>query len=426
MLHYLIRFTDTALSTTIVMAFFLSLVAAVSPKGRKGLWTAVVRGVFVGILVALAYAALKRNTGIAVREYYDLMVLGLSLPLSLVMLAVMWSMFSPAPDPGSPGLSALHGLPAKALAMLLMTAWTAWVLPDILLYPFAFSAGMESVYNTEFLFRVIGCGTGLTLMFLLAVGLYKTASILPRRYARAFFAALLLVFFAGQVLELTQILVGRNMIPRYSGLMSLLMFLLTHVNWFRFALMALALAATGAVIARIRCNPARGGNPAMIRKQRAERRGQMRYAGLVIVCLAVCALTISCIRAYANREIAISPPLELPDQNGKIIIPLERVNDGKLHRFVYKTREGTGVRFIVIRKSQTAYGVGLDACDICGPSGYYQRKGQVICKLCDVVMNIATIGFPGGCNPVPLRFSVFMGNMVIMRKDLDAEEQRFK
>ena len=84
------------------------------------------------------------------------------------------------------------------------------------------------------------------------------------------------------------------------------------------------------------------------------------------------------------------------------------------------------VRFIIIRKGETAYGVGLDACDICGPSGYYQRKDQVICKLCDVVMNKSTIGFPGGCNPVPLKFSVGEGNLYIKAADLDAEEKRFQ
>jgi hypothetical protein len=70
--------------------------------------------------------------------------------------------------------------------------------------------------------------------------------------------------------------------------------------------------------------------------------------------------------------------------------------------------------------------VGLDACDICGPSGYYQRGNQIVCKLCDVVINIATIGFPGGCNPVPLRFSIARSSMIILTKDLDAEAPRFQ
>jgi uncharacterized membrane protein len=102
------------------------------------------------------------------------------------------------------------------------------------------------------------------------------------------------------------------------------------------------------------------------------------------------------------------------------------VNDGHLHRFAYDTPSGVETRFIVIKKSETSYGVGLDACDICGATGYYERKGDVICKLCDVVMNTSTIGFSGGCNPVPLEYVVREGNMVVNTEDLEKEESRFE
>jgi uncharacterized membrane protein len=101
------------------------------------------------------------------------------------------------------------------------------------------------------------------------------------------------------------------------------------------------------------------------------------------------------------------------------------VGDGALHRFVYKSSQGVDIRNIIIKKSETAFGVGLDACDVCGPSGYYERKGQVICILCDVVMNKSTIGFAGGCNPVPLKFSLKDGYLIIKTEDLEAEALRF-
>jgi uncharacterized membrane protein len=80
----------------------------------------------------------------------------------------------------------------------------------------------------------------------------------------------------------------------------------------------------------------------------------------------------------------------------------------------------------VIKKNAAAYGVGLDACDICGPTGYYERKSEVICRLCDVVMNISTIGFKGGCNPVPLAYSLRSGSMIIEISNLENEKTRFK
>ena len=40
-------------------------------------------------------------------------------------------------------------------------------------------------------------------------------------------------------------------------------------------------------------------------------------------------------------------------------------------------------------------------------------------------MNKSTIGFAGGCNPVPLPFKVESGNLIIDIEDLEAEEPRF-
>ena len=52
--------------------------------------------------------------------------------------------------------------------------------------------------------------------------------------------------------------------------------------------------------------------------------------------------------------------------------------DGYLHRFGYTTEKRKTIKFIVIKKpNSSAYGIGLDACDICGETGYYEREGQV-------------------------------------------------
>ena len=71
------------------------------------------------------------------------------------------------------------------------------------------------------------------------------------------------------------------------------------------------------------------------------------------------------------------------------------------------------------------YGVGLDACDICGVAGYYERNNDIICKRCDVVMNKATIGFKGGCNPVPFPYEIADMKIIIRKADLEAEKNRF-
>jgi uncharacterized membrane protein len=40
-------------------------------------------------------------------------------------------------------------------------------------------------------------------------------------------------------------------------------------------------------------------------------------------------------------------------------------------------------------------------------------------------MNKATIGFAGGCNPVPLPFTIKDGHVIIDIESLEAEESRF-
>ena len=122
----------------------------------------------------------------------------------------------------------------------------------------------------------------------------------------------------------------------------------------------------------------------------------------------------------------LSPPEPFTLAGEEILIPIERIEDGRLHRFAWNASDTTEVRFIVIKKSASAWGVGLDACDICGNTGYYERRDGVICKLCDVVMNKSTIGFKGGCNPVPLAYTVREGAMIVQTGDLENEKGRFK
>jgi uncharacterized membrane protein len=172
--------------------------------------------------------------------------------------------------------------------------------------------------------------------------------------------------------------------------------------------------------------PRSGKNPAENRKIRASLRTNRRWCFTVAAGFVFSVLAVTVIKAYTERGVELSPAEPMTIAGPEIIIPIPQVEDGHLHRFAYNASDGTEVRFIVIKKNEIAYGVGLDACDICGATGYYERKGQVICRLCDVVMNISTIGFKGGCNPVPLAYRLRSGNMVIEIADLENEKVRFK
>ena len=85
------------------------------------------------------------------------------------------------------------------------------------------------------------------------------------------------------------------------------------------------------------------------------------------------------------------------------------------------------VRWIVVRKPNSAsYGVGLDACEVCGNAGYYERGGLVVCRRCDVVMNTNTIGFKGGCNPIVIPYNISNGKIYVPIDGLLEYEKEFK
>ena len=126
-------------------------------------------------------------------------------------------------------------------------------------------------------------------------------------------------------------------------------------------------------------------------------------------------------------ELSAPESYTVDEAAGVIRVPAEAVNDGHLHRFEYRTPNNIDVRWIVVKKPNSAsYGVGLDACEVCGNAGYFERNGQIICKRCDVVMNINTIGFKGGCNPIPLSYEVSGGNLIFRLEDLIAGEKEFR
>jgi hypothetical protein len=111
-------------------------------------------------------------------------------------------------------------------------------------------------------------------------------------------------------------------------------------------------------------------------------------------------------------------PKPLPvtaNQAGEIIIPKGgdiNLEDGKLHKYVFKHAEREA-RFFVLLTPEGKLTVDLDACAICKPDGYGQAEGSVICYYCKTLIPLETVGKPGGCNPVPVAFSLKNDSVVI-------------
>ena len=228
-----------------------------------------------------------------------------------------------------------------------------------------------------------------------------------------------------QIIYLVQILMARGILPaRY--LIKVMAPVIDHQDWFIFIVFIVVFAVPAALFSQ-KC-PARpaGCNPAQYRKIVADDIHKKRWGKASVGALIVMIILSSVGSAYANKKEELVPAVSVTAKDQMVSIDINKVNDGHLHRFAYRTKKGTQVRFIVVLKGGSAYGVGLDCCEICGPTGYIEREGQIVCKLCDVVMNKQTIGLPGGCNPIPVKYGVGNGQIRIEQKELDAAAKYFR
>lgn len=287
-----------------------------------------------------------------------------------------------------------------------------------------------SVVNTELILKFTGGLLGVALCGLFGLGLVKNSHRLAPAavVTGAWFAFVAL--FGKQLITVVQILFARGVFPLTPLALKILIPLINHLDEYLFVLLGaaavwLALIARSFLRRKEKLQPR--WNPAVQRKFKAGLRREKRWMASVAALMLIISAVLGVQTALAGRTVELSPAQPVtPDHQHHVVIPAAEVNDRNLHRFGYTAKDGTVVRFIIIRKSETAYGIGFDACRICGSTGYYQKNGKVICRKCDVIMNIATIGFEGGCNPIPLPYRMEGGNIVIAAADLDQEIATFQ
>ena len=413
MLKYLIQVIQNLLTTGILIAMLFALAQFNEKHKRWPLWGFVAGTAAAFILSFLKYATVWIN-----REYVNIGILSAVVFVEFFFYAFSWGFLQKR----SPSL---HEKICGALYSLLAAFLLLYALPDIFLYPTAFVMVGESIFSTDFLFKLIGYLAGLLVVVFSSLTLYKTGSYLSFKLVRILATIGLVINMVNQLVAITQPLLARRIIPMQKWLFSLLKPLINYNDWFLYVIMALTLILP-LVLWRKSMRPDKTyQNPAQHRKTRAMSHRQKRYCAAILAGYTVAVLCLTVVKAYNEKEVVLSPAEPMTIVGGEIVIPLENINDGHLHRIAYGASGGIEVRFIVIQKNEVSYGVGLDACDICGPTGYYERKDEVICKLCDVVMNKSTIGFKGGCNPVPLEYSISDGSMVIKIQHLENEKKRF-
>ena len=407
-------------------------------------------GLCTGVLASVILAVVKYNTRLIISSHWNhyLYIIILLLTLFLLLFTALFGRQRKEDNGASPwtivreqegvrigARELLICIPGAALSAVLVF----YSLPGVLLYPFSFNTMGQGYLSSYYLVRMAGWLLALVLLFVYSRLLTRCAL-----YIRSW-GAVHLAMDAG-LLSFAAYCFGRYFVPwvnrakwlkwpvKYSDqahgwIGAWMMFTANHSMLFIYipmaivALLAILLFRQGTVIRE----PYE--NPAQLRKLKARNRHWRRVSIGVLLCLLLCLLIVTVVKTNDTKQVELSAPeaFTVDEAAGVILVPMENVSDGHLHRFEYRTDKNITVRWIVVKKPNSAvFGVGLDACEVCGNAGYFERNGQIICKRCDVVMNINTIGFKGGCNPIPLSYELKDGNLVFSLNDIIAGEKEFK
>jgi uncharacterized membrane protein len=149
---------------------------------------------------------------------------------------------------------------------------------------------------------------------------------------------------------------------------------------------------------------------------RTSRLGALPFAAALVVS------TAAIWSAGAQGEDLYEPVPEpvVDDGAGTIVVPLAGPltgPDARMRKWVYATG-GRSVTFFTMRRPDGGVAAALDLCDICQPKGYAQMgAGYVFCKYCKTPIPLATVGQPGGCNPIPIPGGEVRGSVLLVPRD---------
>ena len=320
---------------------------------------------------------------------------------------------------------------ASAISIIFSTV-AVWFLgftisPQVYAMTKEFVAFGENSFGTQSLLRLGGFLLGLLTIFLIALSVQKVYFRLKPCLAKVFALAIFFVgsmdFFLRGVSALARLRLLKSSNPFVFNVMILEDKSTTYIA-ILFAIVAcifsfLLFKDSRKVVGTFK-------NNALLRLEKARLKNNKHWLSSLAFFSILSVFAITVIHSHITKPVALTPPQPYQEEGNMIVIPLTDVEDGHLHRFSYTATGGNNVRFIVVKKPKGgSYGIGLDACDICGLAGYYERNDEVVCKRCDVVMNKSTIGFKGGCNPVPFEYEIKDKKIYIDKATLEKEKDRF-
>ena len=436
MLTYLINVTDDMLAVSVILGVIFAFIDYYcTAVGRRIIRISLAAGLVITGVRALITNTQRIVGGWKVGTYGYAVALA-----AFILLIVSFIIFGRSflKKTGDTGRIRTAEIVISVLCGLLIVTYLYCNLPKVYVYPFQFDTGGEGFLSTKYLFRLGGWLLGILVCLISAVAAYKIAQIVARKgyhklLAAAFFA-LNIMFAVNIFARLMSVLTAR----KYISSTALFKFAASSNNnseWYTYAAFAVLVILAVVIWVRSYTSKEPYATNAEHRKQRALWRSGKRYSVLMILCLIcgiLCATLFVKLNTVVIREAPVEDPQIVKDGTGadsELRIPLEMVSDGHLHRFGYTTDEGYPTRLIVILKQEntTNYGIGLDACEICGEAGYYENnEGKVVCKKCGVVMNTSTIGLKGGCNPIIIDYDITDTYITVPVEEMVKNQSRFK
>lgn len=380
-------------------------------------------GLSLGTVAALIFAILRASVVINQRNFINMPALCIAVPIDIAAIVVVVCSHKTVENWRERPIL-IHISNAIGAVCLALTVFYA--LPDVILQLTIFVDSSTPLFTSDMLLRALGFVLGVIVAICLSLmvrSLRVTSNAISFKIAIVLSMIILLV---QHVTSLLQIMQGSILLYIDDFSFSVLVWLINNAHMMIIAQICVFLIpAAASVIIGFKTETV-GENTAQMRVKRAFKRKSRKSALAAFLAAVTVILTLTFGVSLMNVKPTLTPPEPYELHDGIATINFVQISDGHLHRFQYKAKDGTIMRFIIIKKNGGAYGVGLDACENCGDAGYYEKDGKIICRKCDVAINLATIGFKGGCNPIPFPYKASHGKITIHTADLDALSSHFK
>lgn len=384
---------------------------------RKELLTPLTVGILGGGVASLILFAV--NKYVVRLEIGDLWVKGIL--VAAILLLLTWMHFA-----------VRKGIKRGGAGVMLVTGFSLLIgLTDkifVSIYPVL---SLQNGFNSEWITQLGALVLALCLLFLMAYAFLRVVHRMSRILIIAAFLISFAQLFVYQLIELLQMLFGLQIIPLSMVVFDILMPLVNHKAVFFYGLLGIISLLLVFFFIQLRwlMPPEHTGfaNPAEKRKLVARDRSVRRWFYSLSTVFVLVLASIVTDQVSAMRGIEEKPAIKVTPESDHIHLVKADLKEKELNVYSCPMHDGTEVRFIAVRKNGENFGVAMDACEICGVAGYYQKDGQIICKKCNSVVNVTTVGFKGGCNPIPIKYEQKEdGTIDIPVAELEKYKDRFK